>query len=136
MHIATELAKLSKKVEGKKQWPYSSIAIAMEVIPRTLAANCGVDVVKVITELRAKHALSEGNGTFGIDGMKGTIVDMKELGVWEPLEVKAQCIKTAIEAACTLLRVDDVVSGIKNEDAANNQSQLAAQQQAMMPQME
>jgi chaperonin GroEL (HSP60 family) len=66
------LTALSKKVEGKKQWPYSSIAIAMEVIPRTLAANCGVDVVKVITELRAKHALNENNATVGIDGMKGT----------------------------------------------------------------
>lgn len=136
MHIATELTKLSKKVEGKKQWPYSSIAIAMEVIPRTLAANCGVDVVKVITELRAKHVLNESNNTIGIDGMKGCIVDMKELGVWEPLEVKAQCIKTAIEAACTLLRVDDVVSGIKNEDNQKNQSNLAAQQQAMMPHLE
>ena len=136
MHIATELTKMAKKVEGKKQWPYSSIAIAMEVIPRTLAANCGVDVVKVITELRAKHSLNEGNGTIGIDGMKGVIVDMKELGIWEPLEVKAQCIKTAIEAACTLLRVDDVVSGIKNEDNQKNQSQLAAQSQAMMPHLE
>ena len=136
MEIATRLTQLSKKVEGKKQWPYASIAIAMEVIPRTLAANCGVDVVKVITELRAKHALSDKNATIGIDGMKGTIVDMKDLGVWEPLEVKAQCIKTAIEAACTLLRVDDVVSGIKNEDNQKNQSNLAQQQQAMMPHLE
>ncbi|EKE41973.1 hypothetical protein ENUP19_0172G0011 [Entamoeba nuttalli] len=135
MHIATTLSKKAKNIEGKKQWPYSSIAVAMEVIPRTLAANCGVDVVKVITELRAKHLSNKENSTFGIDGMKGTIVDMKELGVWEPYEVKAQCIKTAIEAACTLLRVDDVVSGIKNENAGQ-QSQAGTQQAAMMPQVE
>lgn len=135
MHIATTLARNSKNIEGKKQWPYSSIAIAMEVIPRTLASNCGVDVVKVVTELRAKH-MNGANPTFGIDGMKGTIADMRELGVWEPYEVRAQCIKTAIEAACTLLRVDDVVSGIKNEDAAQQQNQMAQQQAAMMPQLE
>ncbi|ELP90769.1 T-complex protein 1 subunit gamma, putative [Entamoeba invadens IP1] len=138
MHVATKLTKKAKNVEGKKQWPYSSIAIAMEVIPRTLAANCGVDVVKVVTELRAKHLSDEkGCSTFGIDGMTGSIVDMKDLGVWEPYEVKAQCIKTAIEAACTLLRVDDVVSGIKNPQGAQQQQQnQMAQQQAMMPAME
>ena len=46
----------------------------------------------------------------------GTIVDMKELGVWEPYEVKAQTIKTAIESATLLLRIDDIVSGLAKRD--------------------
>lgn len=72
-------------------------------------------MVRVLTELRAKH--DEGkNPTWGVDGVKGTLADMVGLGVFEPLSVKAQTIKTAIEAACLLLRVDDVVSGMKKKD--------------------
>ena len=58
--------------------------------------------------------------TWGIDGEKGTIVDMKALGVWDPYAVKVQSIKTAVESATMLLRIDDIVSGLskKNDDAA------------------
>ena len=84
----------------------------MEVIPKTLAQNCGGDVVRLITELRAKHS-QEGGKFIGIDGNKGKIADMREANVWEPAAVKLQTLKTAIESACMLLRIDDVVSGIK-----------------------
>jgi T-complex protein 1 subunit gamma len=60
---------------------------------------------------QAKHANGE-HINFGIDGEKGVIVDMEELGVWEPFAVKVQTIKTAIEAAAMLLRIDDIVSGV------------------------
>lgn len=60
---------------------------------------------------KAKHAEGK-NVTWGVDGTKGVIADMNEVGIWEPYQVKAQTIKTAIEAACLLLRVDDIVSGI------------------------
>jgi T-complex protein 1 subunit gamma len=83
---------------------------------RTLADNCGASVVRVLTELRAKHAEGK-NPTWGVDGVKGTLADMIALGVFEPYSVKAQTIKTAIEAACLLLRVDDVVSGMKKKEA-------------------
>jgi len=64
------------------------VAYAFEIIPRTLADNCGVNVIRIITALRQKHA--KPNGLFyGIDGNKGEIADMKEVGVWEPVEVKA-----------------------------------------------
>jgi T-complex protein 1 subunit gamma len=79
--------------------------------------NCGAKVVKVLTELRAKHAQNRTeNVHWGIDGNKGTVADMRALGIWEPLAVKVQTIKTAIEAACLLLRVDDIVSGIKKKE--------------------
>lgn len=88
-----------------------AVGAAMEVIPRTLAANCGANVIRTLSKLRAAHA--EGHGSTGIDGTKGKVVDMKSLGVWEPLEVKAQTLKTAVEAATLLLRIDDIVSGLK-----------------------
>ena len=55
--------------------------------------------------------------TFGIDGNKGTIVDMKELGIWEAYAVKVQSIKTAVESAAMLLRIDDIVSGLSQKGA-------------------
>ena len=51
----------------------------------------------------------------GVDGIKGTIADMRELGVWDTFQVKTQTIKTAIESACMLLRIDDIVSGLQNK---------------------
>ncbi|KFX86523.1 hypothetical protein O988_09527, partial [Pseudogymnoascus sp. VKM F-3808] len=74
----------------------------------TLVQNAGQSPVRVLTELRAKQA--EGGSSWGIDGDTGKLVDMKEYGVWEPEAVKLQSIKTAIESACLLLRVDDICS--------------------------
>jgi len=67
--------------------PLRAVAYAFEVIPRTLAQNCGADVVRVITELRAKHATENGQ-FFGIDGNTGKIANMKDINIWEPLVVK------------------------------------------------
>ena len=63
-----------------------------------MATNCGVDVVRIITELRAKHA-ETGNFFYGIDGNKKAITDMRASDVWEPVAVKFQILKTAIEAS-------------------------------------
>jgi T-complex protein 1 subunit gamma len=57
-----------------------------------------------------------GGSTWGINGETGELVDMKELGVWEPLTVKLQTYKTAVETAILLLRIDDIVSGSKKKD--------------------
>ena len=115
MELSCRLNELAKNIPGLVQKPYRAVAFALEVIPRTLAQNCGGDVVRLLTELRAKH--SKENGLrFGIDGNQGTIADMAEINVWEPLLVKSQVIKTAIESSCMLLRIDDVVSGIKKRE--------------------
>ncbi|OCL04676.1 t-complex protein-like protein 1 gamma subunit [Glonium stellatum] len=112
MAVAVGLERRAKSVEGVAQWPYRAVAEAMEVIPRTLIQNSGNSPIRVLTQLRAKHAEgSDGSGSsWGIDGDNGKVVDMKELGVWEPLAVKAQSVKTAVESACLLLRVDDIVA--------------------------
>lgn len=65
-----------------------------------------------MTELRAKHSKEDGL-YYGIDGNKGVIANMKEIDIWDPVAVKIQTYKTAIESACMLLRIDDVVSGMK-----------------------
>lgn len=115
MAIAIGLDRRSKLVEGVAQWPYKAVAEAMEVIPRTLIQNSGNSPIKVLTQLRAKHAegFEDGkmNGSFwGIDGDAGKVVDMRTYNVWEPLAVKEQSVKTAVESACLLLRVDDIVA--------------------------
>jgi T-complex protein 1 subunit gamma len=99
-------------VEGVQQWPFMAVGKAMEVIPRTLAQNCGANVVRALTQLRAKHTSLEST-TWGIDGTTGELKDMNELGLWEPYNVKVQTLKTAVESACMILRIDDIVSGMK-----------------------
>ncbi|RYP62940.1 hypothetical protein DL769_007116 [Monosporascus sp. CRB-8-3] len=111
MAVAVRLGQLAKSIEGVQQWPYRAVADALEVIPRTLIQNAGASPVRVLTELRAKQ--SEGKSSWGINGETGSIVDMQEYGIWEPEAIKLQSIKTAIEAACLLLRVDDICSAKK-----------------------
>eukprot|EP01050_Picozoa_sp_SAG11_P015547 SAG11_NODE_2027_length_3902_cov_4.445758_1_plen_547_part_00 len=111
MTVSAGLMAKSNSVEPKLRNVYRSVAQSLEIIPRTLAQNCGAATVKLITQLRAKHA-TEGNESWGVDGCRGVQADMAELGIWEPLSVKMQTLKTSIEAAILLLRVDDVVSGV------------------------
>merc|ERR1712226_353890 len=116
MEVSHLLTEKSKNLKGVVQWPYRALASALEVIPRTLAQNCGANTIRVLTALRAKHA--EGNNScFGVNGLSGKIEDMKELGIYEPLAVKLQTYKTAVETAILLLRIDDIVSGSKKKEA-------------------
>eukprot|EP00186_Timspurckia_oligopyrenoides_P001371 CAMPEP_0182441238 /NCGR_PEP_ID=MMETSP1172-20130603/185_1 /TAXON_ID=708627 /ORGANISM="Timspurckia oligopyrenoides, Strain CCMP3278" /LENGTH=546 /DNA_ID=CAMNT_0024635413 /DNA_START=70 /DNA_END=1710 /DNA_ORIENTATION=- len=111
MTVSQHIATKARSIEGVGQFPYAAVGEALEVIPRTLIENCGGSVIRILTQLRAKHANGE-NTSWGVDGNKGEICDMAVLGVWEPLEVKVQTMKTAVEAAAMLLRIDDIVSGI------------------------
>ncbi|GAA6015877.1 hypothetical protein JCM11491_007223 [Sporobolomyces phaffii] len=108
MAISVGLAHKARSIEGVEGWPFRAVSEAMEVIPRTLVQNCGGNAIRVLTSLRAKHAAGEHQ--FGVDGESGKVVDMKEYGLYESAAVKVQTIKTAIESACLLLRVDDIVS--------------------------
>lgn len=117
MEVSARLMEKSSEVDGLLQLPYKAVAQALEVIPKTLANNCGADVIRVLTELRAKHNLSdEERVNFGINGNTGKIENVKSLNVFDTLSVKQQTLKTAIESACMLLRIDDVVSGVKKRE--------------------
>lgn len=133
MAVSQGLLNKAASIQGVEQWTYKSVALALEVIPRTLAENCGAKVVKLLTELRAKHASDpQKNFTFGVDGNKGTLVDMNTLGIWEPVSAKSQTLKTAIEAACLLLRVDAIVSGLGNKNKKQQQQpQMEGAEDAM-----
>jgi len=116
MEVAHLLTQKAKTLKGVIQWPYKAVANALEIIPRTLAQNCGANTIRSLTALRAKHAKEEDkNVNWGINGETGELADMSLLGIWEPLSVKLQVYKTAIETAILLLRIDDIVSGSKKK---------------------
>merc|ERR1719245_1427798 len=120
MEVAHQLGLKAKTLNGVIQWPYKAVTSALEIIPRTLAQNCGANTIRTITALRAKHAHDqEKNVNWGINGQTGEIADMAALGIWEPLAVKLQVYKTAMETAILLLRIDDIVSGSKKRDAGD-----------------
>lgn len=108
MAISVALGEKAKLLPGVAGAPYKAIADALEVIPRTLVQNCGGNAIRTLTELRAKHA--EGQHLYGVDGETGKVTDMKAYGLLESASVKIQTLKTAIESATLLLRVDDIVS--------------------------
>ncbi|KAJ1302970.1 hypothetical protein OPQ81_003261 [Rhizoctonia solani] len=103
-----------KEIAGAAQGAvFKAVADALEVIPRTLVQNAGGNAIRVLTELRAKHAA--GEHTWGIDGNAGKITDMKTYGLYESASVKIQTLKTAIEATRVLLRVDDIVQATRKD---------------------
>ncbi|WFD37629.1 T-complex protein 1 subunit gamma [Malassezia japonica] len=109
MAISVGLAQYAgQNLEGVEVGAVDAVAEAMEAIPRTLIQNCGGNAIKTLTQLRARHA--NGEHSYGVDGNSGKVVEMKQYGLYESASVKIQTLKTAIESASLLLRVDDVVS--------------------------
>jgi len=111
--IEIELAKALKlaaeKVSGREQLAMNAFAEAIEIIPRTLAENAGLDTIDKLVELRSSHETPEGKYN-GLDVFANVVKDMKVEGVIEPLKIKTQAIKSASEAAEMILRIDDVIS--------------------------
>lgn len=118
MAISVALENKAKTLPGVAGAPYKAIAEALEVIPRTLVQNCGGNAIRALTELRAKHAA--GENMYGIDGDTGKVVDMATHGLLESSSVKIQTLKTAIESATLLLRVDDIVSARRPDEHRGN----------------
>ncbi len=112
-----ELAKLlrafAETLSGREQLAVQAFAEALDVIPRTLAENAGIDPIDALTELKAKH--DNGEIFAGLDVFTGKAVDMALKGVIEPLKIKTQAIQSASETAIMLLRIDDVISAAKLE---------------------
>merc|ERR1712110_1328868 len=131
MEVSHLLIEKGKSMSGVLQWPYRALANALEVIPRTLANNCGTNPIRTLTQLKAKHA-TEGNSSWGVNGLTGKVEDMKQVGVLEPLAVKLQTYKTAIETAILLLRIDDIVSGSKKRDDSSGGGMPAGPTQESM----
>ena len=106
--LALGLRDFADSVGGREQLAVEAFADAVDVIPRTLAENAGLDPIDSLVDLRSKHA--DGDSTAGLDAYTGEVIDMENEGVVEPLEVKTQAIESATEAAVMILRIDDVIA--------------------------
>ncbi len=107
--LAKELKKYAEKVGGREQLAILAFAEALEIIPRTLAENAGLDPIDMLVQLRSKHEERDGVW-YGIDVFEGKVRNMMDAGVIEPLKIKIQAIKAASEVAEMILRIDDVIS--------------------------
>ncbi|RLG35011.1 thermosome subunit [Methanosarcinales archaeon] len=110
--VETELAlrvrEYSASLKGREQLAVENFAASVEIIPRTLAENSGLDPIDKLVELKAAHERGEKNA--GLDAYTGKIVDMWQGGVIEPLRTKKQSLESAVEAATMILRIDDVIA--------------------------
>ncbi|MGB9022598.1 MAG: thermosome subunit beta [Candidatus Bathyarchaeia archaeon] len=110
--LARRLKEYAIKVGGREQLAIEAFADSIEVIPRTLAENAGLDPIDIMVDLRSSHE-KKGGLWMGVDVFKGGAKDMLKSGVLEPLKVKEQAIKSAAEAASMILRIDDVIAAAK-----------------------
>ncbi|MCL5877973.1 MAG: TCP-1/cpn60 chaperonin family protein [Candidatus Bathyarchaeota archaeon] len=111
MEMASAIKKYAQKLSGREQFAVRIFAECLEAIATTLAENAGLDPVDLLTQLRANH--EKGQTWAGIDVFEGKVSDMTKLGIYEPLAVKKQIIKSATEAASMILKIDDVISVAK-----------------------
>jgi archaeal chaperonin len=110
-YTATKLRTWSKSLEGREQLAAEKFAEALESIPLTLAENAGMDPIDTLTNLRSKQL--KGEKWIGVDVMKAKVANMKSSDIIEPLAVKQQIVSAATEAACMILRIDDVIATSK-----------------------
>jgi thermosome len=116
--VETELSKAvrdyARQVGGREQLAIEAFSDALEVVPRTLADNAGLDVLDTMVAIRAAHD-KKGGSAMGVNVFDEGVVDMLEEGVVEPLVVKQQAIKSAVEVASMILRIDDVLAATAPE---------------------
>jgi chaperonin GroEL (HSP60 family) len=107
-YLASQLKDWSDNFEGREQLAIRKYAEALEVIPLTIAENAGMDPIDTMANLRARQ--NNGRRWAGINAKEGKIDDMLTLNIVEPVAVKEQIAKSATEAACMILRIDDVIA--------------------------
>ncbi|HIF90103.1 MAG TPA: thermosome subunit [Candidatus Poseidoniales archaeon] len=106
--LSRDLRTFAETVGGLEQMAIEAFASALEIVPRTLAENAGLDPVTTLIELRKAHA--DGASHTGINVYEGGVIDMKSKNVLEPMRVVEQAIQSATETAIMILRIDDVIS--------------------------
>ena len=106
--LSRDLRAYAESVGGREQMAIEAFATALEIVPRTLAENAGLDPVTTIIELRKAHA--DGKKFSGINVEDGGVMDMRAANVLEPQRVVEQAIQSATETAIMILRIDDVIS--------------------------
>ncbi|HUW66695.1 MAG TPA: thermosome subunit alpha [Candidatus Nanoarchaeia archaeon] len=112
IELALRLKEYATTLKGREQLAVTAFAEALEVIPRTLAENAGLDPIDKLVEMRSQH--EKGVKSAGLNVFTGDVIDMWKEGVVEPLRVKTQAINSATEAAVMILRIDDVIASSKS----------------------
>ena len=111
LEISSVLRKYAESISGRESLAVKVFAETMETITEILTESAGLQPIDVLSELRAKHEKAETWA--GIDAREGKIQDMSKKGVYEPVTVKKQIIKSATEAATLILKIDDVIASGK-----------------------
>ncbi len=115
VEAAKAVRQLAAKVSGREQYAIEAFANALEAVPKTLAENAGLDAVDILTELRHMHESREDGWKYGIDAFSGKVADMVAMNIIEPLVVKTQAYKAAVEATSMILRIDEIIAASKIE---------------------
>jgi chaperonin GroEL (HSP60 family) len=115
--IARRLRAYATEVGGREQLAIEAFAESLEIIPKTLAENAGLEPIDILVGLRSAHEKTRGEAK-GVNVFTGKILDMYGEGVIEPLRVKEQAMKSAAEAASMILRIDDVIAATKPKETA------------------
>ncbi|MCD6481458.1 MAG: TCP-1/cpn60 chaperonin family protein [Thermoplasmata archaeon] len=108
IEISMALRDYAETVGGREQLAINKFADAIEVVPRALATNAGIDPIDILIKLKKEH--SEGKKHYGVNVHKGDVGDMLELNVLEPIRVGKQAVRSATEVAIMILRIDDVIA--------------------------
>ncbi len=133
--VALKIRKWAEKLSGREQLAVLKFADALEVIPSALAENSGLDAIDIMVELRARH--EKGQIWDGVNVIGGGIGDMRALDVCEPLAVKEQILKSAVEAATSLLRIDDVIAAGKlKEEGKKEKKEEEGEEEKSKPELD
>jgi len=108
VELSRNLRHFANSLSGREQLAVQAFADSVEIIPKTLAENAGLDSINILTELKAMH--DKGKKWAGIDVFSGKAIDAWKAGVIEPLKIKTQAVKSASESAVMILRIDDVIA--------------------------
>ncbi len=108
IELALKLRDYASSVGGREQLAIQAFADAVEVVPRALAENAGLDPIDMLVALRSAH--ESGDKYAGLDVFKGEPTDMLKASVIEPLRIKTQAVSSAAESAIMILRIDDVIA--------------------------
>ncbi len=123
IELSRHLMKYAESLSGREQLSVKAFAESMEIIPKTLAENAGLDPIDIIVELKAEH--DKGNRWAGVNVFTGKLMDSLDNGVIEPLKIKTQAVSSASEVAVLILRIDDVIAaGPQKEDLDNEHPDL------------
>ena len=130
--IAKGLKEYADTISGREQLAIGAFAAALEVVPKTLAENAGLDSIDALVDLRAAH---EKSFYMGLNVFTGDVTDMKEAGVIEPKRVKKQAIQSAAEAAEMILRIDDMIASTRTSAPEGGMEGMGGMPGGMPPMM-